>query len=432
MTPLPPDPQPPAAPPPAAPLPAAPPAAPATASATASWPARAAARLAAWLPGALLVFVAAAFVLPKQPASALVFYLTVLPCLAARLATTPRAATLAALRDPARGLALCLVIWSGLTLLWGTDDGHRSWKFAGDTAATLGFLLAMLLTLEPAPARARLATVLIAAGAANAIWSIAVNLITHPAYPRLRGWGATTHPILGAAVMGIAALTALSRALRPGMARPARSAHLAAFLLMGAFILMTESRGPLLAAGVAVVFLCAVSVWRLRAFLGFALLAALWAALPRAARHHSEAVLVSRGSSHRFQVWDYTLGLIRDRPLLGHGLAANLHLNVGDQITFPHDLYLSLLFYSGIAGFLMFAAMAALLSWRLARDIRRPEWAWLVALWLDLLLVGLTDLGQITKGPGPLWFIVWMPVGLLLTAPRPGRVLARSQETKSL
>ena len=169
------------------------------------------------------------------------------------------------------------------------------------------------------------------------------------------------------------------------------------------------------------VFLCAASVWRVRAFAGLAVLAGVWFSLPRAARQHGEAVLVERGSSHRFEVWHYTLGLIRDRPLFGHGLAANLHFVVGagpkDALTFPHDLYLSLLFYSGAVGLLLFAAMAMLLSWRLLRAMRRPdaEWAWLSALWLNVLVVGLTDLGQITKGPGPIWFIVWLPVGLLLT-----------------
>jgi hypothetical protein len=114
---------------------------------------------------------------------------------------------------------------------------------------------------------------------------------------------------------------------------------------------------------------------------------------------------------------------------LGHGLAANLHLDVGgsagkdvgDVITFPHDLYLSLLFYSGVVGFGLFVAMAGVLTWRLrpawwAGGWRNAEWAWLSALWVNVLVAGLTDLGQITKGPGPLWFIVWVPVGLLLGA----------------
>jgi TM2 domain-containing membrane protein YozV len=39
-----------------------------------------------------------------------------------------------------------------------------------------------------------------------------------------------------------------------------------------------------------------------------------------------------------------------------------------------------------------------------------------MALWLNLLVAGLTDMGQITKGPGPLWLIVWLPIGLIAGA----------------
>jgi O-antigen ligase len=372
-------------------------------------------RLSTWLPGALMLFVASGFLLPLEPDYALVFYLAVLPCLLARLVST-RDVPLA---DPPRLLAAGLIVWSGLTLLWGIDDKHRSWRFASDSGATFAFFLALLLVLREPAMRTRMGTVLIASGTANAVWSIAVFVITHPVYPRLRGWGATKQEILGAAVMSTPALTALARALVPVASRRSRGLNLLAFLVTATFILLTESRGPLLAGTVALLFLCGMSVWRVRAYGGIAAFGAVWLMLPRGAREHSAAVLVRRGSSHRFQIWDYTLGLIGDRPLFGHGLAANLHLNVGDNITFPHDLYLSLLFYSGIVGFLLFAAMAAVLSWRL-RPVRaargNPEWLWLAAIWIDVLLVGLTDLGQITKGPGPLWFIVWLPLGLLMTA----------------
>jgi O-antigen ligase len=381
------------------------------------------AALSRWLPGALLVFVASAFLLPSQPAYSLVFYLAVLPCLAARL----RAGTWPPLADPAQRAAIALVVWSGLTLLWGTDDGHRSWRFAGDTVCTLALLLAMAAALPDAAFRARLGTVLVACGALNAAWSIGLAFVIQPAEPRLHGWGATIHPILGAAVIATSGLTALARGLVPAAPRRGRVLNLVAAGLVVTFILMTESRGPLLAAGLATILLCAASVWRLRAFLTLAAALAVWASLPPAARKHTEYVLVERGSSHRFQIWDYTVGLIRDRPLFGHGLAANLHLNIGDVITFPHDLYLSLLFYSGIVGLGLFVAMAAVLTWRLrpagwAGGWRNAEWAWLSALWVNVLMAGLTDLGQITKGPGPLWFIVWVPVGLLLAATGPARM----------
>jgi O-antigen ligase len=375
------------------------------------------ATLSSWLPGALVVFVASAFLLPSEPAYALVFYVAVLPCLAARLCAGPWPR----LTDPALLAALALVMWSGLTLLWGIDDGHRSFRFAGDTVATLALLLAMAATLPDAGFRARLGTVLVACGAVNAAWSIGLAVVTHAPGQRLHGWGATTHPILGAAVIATSGLTALARGLVPAAPRSDRALNLAAFGLVASFMLLTESRGPLLAAGLATILLCAASVWRLRAFLALGAGLAIWASLPAATKKHTAYVLVERGSSHRFQIWDYTLGLIRDRPLFGHGLAANLHLDIGDVITFPHDLYLSLLFYSGIVGFGLFLAMAGLLTWRLRPGgwrgrWRNAEWAWLAALWVNLLVAGLTDLGQITKGPGPLWFIVWVPVGLLLGA----------------
>ena len=377
---------------------------------------RRAAILSSWLPYAFLVFVAAAFVLPNGPSYALVFYAAVLPCLFARLATGSGPA----LRDPARALALALVVWSGLTLLWGQDDGHRVWRFAGDSLASAAFVLTMLAVLGEAWVREALARVLVFAGAANAAFAIAVFVITHPIFPRLTGWGATSHPILGAAVMAVAGLTALARALVAEAPVRQRTAALAAALVMAAFILMTESRGPLLAVSLGVLFLCAASAWRVRAFAGLAALAGGWFSLPPAARQHGAAVLVERGSSHRFEIWEYTLGLIRDRPLLGHGLAANLHFVVGDArrdvLTFPHDLYLSLLFYSGLVGLLIFVGLALVLTWRLLRAGRQhnPEWAWLCALWINVLVVGLTDLGQITKGPGPIWFIVWLPVVLVM------------------
>jgi O-antigen ligase len=380
--------------------------------------ASAAARLSGLLPAALLLYVAAAFLLPSDPAAALVFYLAVIPAALARLA---RRGTPWPLRPGAGSqaraaavLALGLVLWSGLTLLWGEDAGHRTLKFAGDTLATLVFLLALLETLPGPALRRRLQDVLIGCGAANAALSIAIDTITHPLNPRLHGWGVTTHPILGASVMAVPYLTALCRGLEEA---GRRWLSLAAAALMAAFILLTESRGPLLAASAATFLVCATGWWRWRCLATAAVVAALWALLPAPVREHSQQVLVQRGASHRIEIWEYSARMIAGRPLLGHGLAANLDL---PEFTFPHDLYLSLLFYSGVVGLVLFLAMAALLARRALPDAAGREWRWLASLWLCGLASGLTDLGQITKGPGPMWFIIWLPAGLLMTLP-PGR-----------
>jgi O-antigen ligase len=358
-------------------------------------------RLAALLPDALLLFIAAGFLFPSLPAYALVFYVLVAP---AALAASPG---VLALRSPGAMLGTLLIVWSGLTLIWGHDDHNRSAVFAIDSAMTVIFLVAMLAGLRRQEDRRRLATVLIWAGAINAALSIALAQIFPLPTERLHGWGATSHPILGATVMGMAYLTALWRMLTEAAHR---RAHAAACVVMAAFILMTESRGPMLAAGMATLFICAAGTWRWRALATLSALAAGWMLLPAGMRHHQAAAMVYRGSSHRFEIWDRTLHMIADRPLFGHGLAANLDL---PGITFPHDLYLSVLFYSGAVGFSLFVGLAGWVTWQL-RPSRDPEWLWLVALWMNALISGLTDLGQITKGPGPMWFIFWLPVGLVL------------------
>ena len=378
-------------------------------------------RLAALLPAALLLFFAAAFVLPNQSAYALVFYIAGLPTIAASLVQSRPPPS------PPLGIALALIAFSAATLLWGTDDGHRSARFAWDSFNTAAFLLGLALALPNPALRRRLANLLCGLGAANAGFAIALSLFLKGNGPRLHGWGATLHPILGADVMAVAYLTALWGALA---GHPWRGLRFVAAALMAAFILLTESRGPLLAAAAATLLLCLAGPWRGRALQGLAACAAIWWALPKSLQHHAAGVIVQRGSSHRFEIWHYAIGVIRERPILGHGLAANLHLNLPDpqghrivteHITFAHDLYFSLLFYSGLVGLLLFVALAAVLAGNLLRHRTNPETPWLAALGLNLLVAGLTDFGQITKGPGPLWFVLWLPVGLMLTYPTRSR-----------
>ena len=371
----------------------------------ASWP-----RLAEWLLPALLLYLAAAFLLPKGNGSAVVFYVTVLPCLLARLAL-PRAVPW---RDAGVVLALGLIAWSGLTLLWGEGGAHRAGQFAADAIATLGFVLALVLTLDAPHARVWLARVLVWAGCINAAIAIVRGFLLPPVEtldPRLWGWAISSHPILGSMVMTTAYLTALARGLS---GTGARWPNVAAAGVMAVFILMCESRGPIAAAWVATVFLAAGAKWRWRLLVFGAVCAALWLLLPAALHQHVIEVLMRRGASHRVDIWADTLGQIRQRPWFGHGLGAQMHLAIGGQdITFPHDLYLSLVYYSGVMGLTLFVAMAGVLARRLARTWD-SEAAWLAAMGLAVLVGGLTDLGQVTKGPGPMWLILWVPVGLIL------------------
>jgi O-Antigen ligase len=367
-------------------------------------------RLARLLPHALLLAVAAAFLLPTEPAYALVFYIAVPPCLVAAAIAGPWALG----RDVAGSLAIGLILWSGLTLLWGADDLHRAPRFALGAAATLAFVLAATMCARDTAWRRRLGTMLIVIGAVSAAFCVARFLVDPPFTlptdtPRLRGWGVTVHPVLGAGVLAVAMLTALHRATAGG---PRSGAYLLAAAMMAADVLLTKSRGPILAAGVASLLLCVAAGWWRAAAAGLGAAVVAWWLAPASVRAGLERV----GEPSRLLIWRNALGEIGERPLFGHGLAANLRPVPGLGASFPHDFYLSLLFYSGVAGLLLFVALAAALGRRLWLARGAAEATWLAALGLNALAAGLTDFGQVTKGPGPLWFILWLPICLTLGA----------------
>ena len=118
------------------------------------------------------------------------------------------------------------------------------------------------------------------------------------------------------------------------------------------------------------------------------------------------------GTSGHFEAWRLAWSGIAARPLFGNGLAADLPLTYGADKRFPHDLFLSLLFYSGAVGLALFLPLLAMVATRVirARD------AWVGSLLVSGLVAGLTDFGQITKGPGPLWLIIWLPLALAARA----------------
>ncbi len=348
---------------------------------------------------ALASFILCCFCLPTEAAFSLVFYLAVIPSLFLQRHVR--------LAWPVAGL----IVWSGLTLLWGEGDTRRVFAFALGAVCTLLFMAALGADLRHPLAMRRLGTLLIWAGCVNALWSIALGLTLHTITPQLLGWGITHHPILGASVMAVALLTALIRAVSEP---PRRWLHAAACVVMAAFILLTESRGPLLACTLGVLIIVLGGPWRRRAGLVIMTGCVLLTREPIAWRQHQIGIVMNRGDHHRFEAWSRTLQLIRQRPLFGHGLAANLDL---PGITFPHDLYLGVLFYSGLVGAAIFVALAVTVTTRLLRLPSGPDRLWLAALWVNALVAGLTDLGQITKGPGALWLIVWLPIGMILAYP---------------
>jgi O-antigen ligase len=114
-------------------------------------------------------------------------------------------------------------------------------------------------------------------------------------------------------------------------------------------------------------------------------------------------------------IWTYTLSRVAEKPWFGHGLAAYLGMEQGN-FTFPHKIFLSTLFYSGIVGLALLLALLVACFIGIIRNWRRPAAPLLLALLTHAIIGRLTDLGQLTPGPAPLWIILWLPIGFICAA----------------
>jgi O-antigen ligase len=365
----------------------------------------------------LLLCLGSGFLLPSNAAWSMLFYLTVLPLVLLRVARGWRPDW----HNRTFDIMLLLTAWSGISVFWGDDiSGHGNGDFywLRDMLCTLSFICAFVMAVEEEKlTRERAILTLVFCGTLNAAISLFVCLLRGAAIHRLQGWGVTANPVLGAAIIGGCLILAIGQAVED---KSGRAAMLSCAFVMSVYLLLTFSRTPLLAIAVALGILGVGAGLRLWGG-GLAVLACLCALVlifGHAELRPMWQNFAARGSDCHLFIWQTAWDEFLRRPLLGFGPAARLPIQpVGFCPAYPspHNLYLSLLFYSGIIGFALFFTVVFLL-WRRLRQLPagfgRRRW---LALAVIPLIVGASDLSQIIKGPSPMWYIIWLPMLFALT-----------------
>ena len=127
-------------------------------------------------------------------------------------------------------------------------------------------------------------------------------------------------------------------------------------------------------------------------------------------------MIIERGDSYRFEIWQMAVNKIADHPWIGHGYSANLAIDPGLGINFqePHSFALGVLYYVGIVGLLpwmFFQAWSLLSCWR-----NRVQPLFIIAsTWLIFGIgAGLTEGGGIISRPKEHWFLLWIPLALIV------------------
>ena len=313
------------------------------------------------------------------------------------------------LRDPIVLGFMLFAAWAMASLMWtnGEED------FLGSLKPALHLLMLFWGCTLLTRYRSESLQPVFFAAAIIALVATVYNLymfISHFApQDRMVGAGAFDNPLLSSHAFGFFCIYWLTLGMtckRPQILFIA----IPAFTIMFAALLATGSRTPLMAVVMAMVWLSFIC-WNRRSL---ALMSMLIAGGVVVIALFSEMIM-SRGSSFRFELWQLVLEQIKLMPWIGHGYESTLSLDPGAGLLLsePHNFALGVLYYTGILGFtpwLFMQVWGLYSSWR-----HRVQPLFILAsAWLVYGIgAGLTEGGGILPRPKEHWYLLWIPLALI-------------------
>lgn len=185
------------------------------------------------------------------------------------------------------------------------------------------------------------------------------------------------------------------------------------------FVVMTQSRGPLLAFFLTII---ANLIWTRRVSrilwaCGGLLL--LYTTLVATGLIDS-AYLFSRADSGRIEIYRQSIPLIQEHPMIGHGITPEIGFNLGAfterwgiTMGYPHNIFLSQLLHGGIIGLTILAA----LFYSIIKSCRkqRGNLGIIPELLTFFVICGLFDFSLLITTVSIEWILFWIAVSWLLS-----------------
>lgn len=367
-----------------------------------------------WLPAGLLIFLTGFFWAPsRHNLKTIVYLMLLLPALLSLLQWRRLRRLLTESPLPAL-VAVYLLYLTGTAWWHGQEEAAAFLKWSFFIVLFVWAVGGAMAIDERRLTRLLGCAALVAGvGAVVAIGrDFAAGLIDEAGY-RLVGYGAFYNPLRSGHLFGaFAVIAAWSAALEQRRGWRVALALAAAACLAAA--VLTGSRAPLLAMlGTALVV-----TMDMRGRLRWVSLL-LVVALALAVGVLFWGPLSERGWSLRPEIWAASLGIWLERPWFGAGLGASLAIPVstGDVYIDTHNVFLAVLFYGGVVGLMLFAAVfgfTLIAGWRARR--RAPLGYLAVALLGFGLLTLQFDGGGVLSRPNEFWVLLWLPVALCIRA----------------
>jgi len=148
-----------------------------------------------------------------------------------------------------------------------------------------------------------------------------------------------------------------------------------------------------------------------------------------------ERFILRSGFSWRPQIWLATIGKIMDKPIIGYGAGSDFALIVtrafnGDlqsaTIYHPHNIYLSMFYFSGIVGGFLYLAILWMGLARMMKNVSARFFWVAFGLMLFSMAEQFFEVYGIVRRPSEYYLISWLPLGILI-----GRTYAIENEVVS-
>lgn len=252
---------------------------------------------------------------------------------------------------------------------------------------------------------------------------------------RLAGFGFLAHPIQGPSTLLV--LWTIGIALL-GLANAGRWVDrllvLVSFSTVIAFALLSQSRGPVVAAIATLLLAIAargisvpkIRVWALLAVaisLASVIGIAWWAAeTPDSWLYQT---MTQRGLSYRPEIWAAVLANCQNFWLLGVGASTDfidtvpgtiLKQDMGYVFHHSHNLFLQTFLVGGVLALALLLAAVGIMTVRLFRLYemsRSPAALTGLGVLLVTIMVNFTDTAQLLSSPTPDWVLLWLPLSFV-------------------
>jgi O-antigen ligase len=364
-----------------------------------------------FLPVTVLLFIAGFFLAPTSKALNNFYYALVL---------TP--ALLCLKKEDYRWvfdfrLLRYLLVFAGylcLTLLWSESNPEdKFFKHLVYGIYVLGFVITIAMVAKYRQHwLALLADGLIGITAIHVLVAGWSWYAVHPLTTRFAGMGRLDHSVQLAGVYAAVAAICFIKYLQS--CHRLSTLYLLAALIDLVGILLTASRGPLLALLMVVVGASLLirnrRAWLLLIFTSISSFICL-AVVPNLLH------LLLRGASYRPEIWAKGWEKICEAWFFGHGIAASSELLISNNLKMLHyhNVFLNTWLYGGLVGVLL---LAALILATVRQGLKKPATlAWLGAFSAGLLCL-LTDGNRLLISPSEIWLYFWLPFAMIMVHQR--------------